>query len=137
MRISDWSSDVCSSDLMDEQPADRCRDLFAERVVDIEDGNLHVRGGERLGGRATEPRCPARYDCCDAGIDFHGEAPQAGIWLKGMPLSGRWSCGRPRMRSAIVLSNVSSDPPAMRPVGALIQLDAQSSLDEEIGRAHV
>src|SRR3546814_9743156 len=86
---------------MDEQPADRCRDLFAERVVDIEDGNLHVRGGERLGGRATEPRCPARYDCCDAGIDFHGEAPQAGIWLKGMPLSGRWSCGRPRMRSAI------------------------------------
>ena len=25
------------------------------------------------------------------------------------------------MRSAIVLSNVSSDPPAMRPVGALIQ----------------
>src|SRR3546814_20851598 len=48
---------------MDEQPADRRRDLFAERVVDIEDGNLHVRGGERLGGRATEPRCPARYDC--------------------------------------------------------------------------
>src|SRR3546814_7019743 len=39
---------------MDEQPADRRRDLFAERVVDIEDGNLHVRGGERLGGRATE-----------------------------------------------------------------------------------
>src|SRR3546814_9794303 len=85
---------------MDEQPADRCRDLFAERVVDIADGNLHVRGGERLGGRATEPRCPARYDCCDAGIDFNGEAPPAGIWLSGMPLSGRCTSDRPRMRTA-------------------------------------
>src|SRR3546814_4811726 len=34
------------------------------------------------------------------------------------------------MRSAMVLSSVSSDPPAMRPVGALIQLDAQSSFCE-------
>src|SRR5690606_18453880 len=96
---------------MDEQPADRLRDLVAERIVDVENGDLDPCGGKRFGGRAAEARCAAGDHGRNAGIDFHGEAPQAGIWLKGMPLSGRWSCGRPRMRSAIVLSKVSSDPP--------------------------
>src|SRR3546814_12610707 len=60
----------------------------------------------------------------------HGLVPcgQAGIRLKGTPLSGRWSCGRPRIFSAIVFSSISSAPPAMRPVGALLQLAPQSCL---------
>src|SRR3546814_11639932 len=38
----------------------------------------------------------------------HGLVPcgQAGIRLKGTPLSGRWSCGRPRIFSAIVFSSI-------------------------------
>src|SRR3546814_20737809 len=60
----------------------------------------------------------------------HGLVPcgQAGIRLKGTPLSGRWSCGRPRLFSAIVFSSIPSAPPAMRPVGALIQLAPPSCL---------
>jgi len=74
---------------MDEQPADRFDDLFAERIVDVEDGDLDARGGERFGRRAAKAGCAARDDGGRGGIEFHGEAPQAGIWLKAMPLSGR------------------------------------------------
>src|SRR3546814_12868012 len=48
---------------MDEQAADRLGDLFAERIVDVENGDLDARGGERLGGCAAETRRAA----CDDG----------------------------------------------------------------------
>ncbi len=41
---------------MHEQPADRRRDLFAKRVIDVEDRDLHPRGCESLGGCAAEAR---------------------------------------------------------------------------------
>src|SRR3546814_15636165 len=104
---------------MDEQAADGFRHLFAQRVVDVENGDLDAGDGKRLGGRAAEARSAAGDDGRGGGIEFHGEAPQAGIWLKGMPLTGRWSCGRPRLRSAVALSRVSYDPLAIPPVGAL------------------
>src|SRR3546814_18319489 len=36
MRISDWSSDVCSSDLVPESIPDRCADRAGDKVVDRE-----------------------------------------------------------------------------------------------------
>src|SRR3546814_8863387 len=119
MRISDWSSDVCSSDL----------------VVAVADRGEHGRGKMlrmevrqcTLAGLADPARRADGVD--DIGFG-HGLVPcgQAGIRLKGTPLSGRWSCGRPRIFSAIVFSSISSAPPAMRPVVALIPLAPQSCL---------
>src|SRR3546814_15620011 len=46
MRISDWSSDVCSSDLTAVEDAPRTRELVEE---DLLDGGVDVdRAGERL-----------------------------------------------------------------------------------------
>src|SRR3546814_1448953 len=35
MRISDWSSDVCSSDLIDDQPGKARADRHQDRLVDV------------------------------------------------------------------------------------------------------
>src|SRR5690606_39171694 len=74
---------------MNEESSDRLSDFFAERVVDVEDGNLDAGSGERFGGGTAEAGCAPGHDSGNGRIDFHGEVPsQAGIWLNGMPLSG-------------------------------------------------
>src|SRR3546814_6615719 len=115
-------------------------DGFGVEVVAVEDRGEHGRGKMllmevrqcTLAGLADPARRADGVD--DIGFG-HGLVPcgQAGIRLKGTPLSGRWSCGRPRIFSAIVFSSISSAPPAMRPVVALIQLSPHSSLTEAGG----
>src|SRR3546814_3632450 len=61
MRISDWSSDVCSSDLIIEQAAAGIVLLLCERAVAAigagdDDRRAFGRGGEvRVGGTADHP----------------------------------------------------------------------------------
>src|SRR3546814_13278585 len=102
---------------MDEQAADGFRHLFAQRVVDVENGDLDAGDGKRLGGRAAEARRAAGDDGRGGGIESHWEAPQAGPRLKGTRLSGGWSCGRPTMRTAMGCVRVAAEPPARRPAG--------------------
>src|SRR3546814_19705378 len=66
MRISDWSSDVCSSDLDDDQSVaappgvaerhDRSRDRTPGRPLDQKRVGLHSRWGAGLADRLPEPR---------------------------------------------------------------------------------
>src|SRR3546814_10065878 len=65
MRISDWSSDVCSSDLIDSHHAGRAemgrferrrRDLAAPDVADAERGDDHRADGARAGDRRHSDR---------------------------------------------------------------------------------
>src|SRR3546814_8560658 len=73
---------------MDEQPADRRRHLFAERVVDVENGDLDPGGGERFGGRAAETRSPAGDNGGGGGIDLHGGGSSGGNLVEGDALVG-------------------------------------------------
>src|SRR3546814_1261187 len=65
MRISDWSSDVCSSDLRPETPRPRCSivGIFAKGTATRDD--IHPAAGHprrrpaRLGGDAVQPPGPA------------------------------------------------------------------------------
>src|SRR3546814_16648293 len=75
MRISDWSSDVCSSDLDDhEQNLERAVDLDGQRLhrARIAEGpegagNADVEGAD---GKVRELR-PERADADDLGSDVH------------------------------------------------------------------
>src|SRR3546814_6109678 len=81
MRISDWSSDVCSSDLLDKL-AQNVDDLAVEKVEGIADGEQpnHPPCGASIGGR-TE-RClrfdrHAAHRAGDRAPD-HRRSPRAG-----------------------------------------------------------
>src|SRR3546814_19690781 len=59
MRISDWSSDVCSSDLLDKLQADGCRQVAlssARRAEQDEIGALFKPSVARGHGRDLRPR---------------------------------------------------------------------------------
>src|SRR3546814_941671 len=53
MRISDWSSDVCSSDLISDRAAQRT-------AIEVGDRYLRARFGQRLGRRQPDPLRAAR-----------------------------------------------------------------------------
>src|SRR3546814_1297002 len=53
MRISDWSSDVCSSDLISDRAAQR-------PAIAVGDRYLRARFGQRLGRRQPDPLRAAR-----------------------------------------------------------------------------
>src|SRR3546814_9733293 len=58
MRISDWSSDVCSSDLL---PI--CRTMKAASTISVRDGHAIVKAGEVIEARfgaGTSPSLAAR-----------------------------------------------------------------------------
>src|SRR3546814_18031014 len=86
MRISDWSSDVCSSDLEIDAPgpvADRRRDA-AEVIVErrgaarierrhrADDARLAL-GAHKIGGRGDEPR-PGHDRSAESGFQPSGAA---------------------------------------------------------------
>src|SRR3546814_7654736 len=57
MRISDWSSDVCSSDLAAAEPGDPADDLLVDLAREDHLGNL---GGRRVGD--AKPADKGRFD---------------------------------------------------------------------------
>src|SRR3546814_11329111 len=87
MRIRDWSSDVCSSDLYRPQGEDHLRERFADRADDREAAALLLRPGRQahrdLRHRAhARRRQPERQD--DAGVGDRrevGEARMMPLWL--------------------------------------------------------
>src|SRR3546814_8478181 len=66
MRISDWSSDVCSSDLRDFRQAGAAARRFRFRHADPDGGDRGGAGGLRRGDR--EAFQSARAAAVDAGI---------------------------------------------------------------------
>src|SRR3546814_3554178 len=56
MRISDWSSDVCSSDLLDHASPRLCRRTCAVRPRRNRKGGILTWGLARSGGRSTRKR---------------------------------------------------------------------------------
>src|SRR3546814_1465775 len=71
MRISDWSSDVCSSDLADDEvrrhlAGERCADLFHLRLDDGVAGLPHQRPAAGS-GNAVEQRLAALHVADDGG----------------------------------------------------------------------
>src|SRR3546814_18757537 len=60
MRISDWSSDVCSSDLLHAGMRARRADRLVERVVAHRAEGLAVAGAEALHGGGVEDHLAAR-----------------------------------------------------------------------------
>src|SRR3546814_19368191 len=76
MRISDWSSDVCSSDLLDEAPRAHVRHAAEPQPLE--------RMMNRLALRVAHPRLERHID-----IHFHGGGPFAsfaGRWAPPCPL---------------------------------------------------
>src|SRR3546814_1927503 len=58
MRISDWSSDVCSSDLFTVEPT--VIELFASRILRTAGGHRAHKGGDVWTNRHGEPRSEER-----------------------------------------------------------------------------
>src|SRR3546814_10856782 len=53
MRISDWSSDVCSSDLLVAAPGDQVIDLVVVDALQRDGVDLHLQAGVLGGGEAV------------------------------------------------------------------------------------
>src|SRR3546814_7859576 len=70
MRISDWSSDVCSSDLLLERHR-----VVVVHVVDTDD-RLAARH-ERFGYRSADKACGARHQHCRITADHDVSKPAA------------------------------------------------------------
>src|SRR3546814_2157253 len=68
MRISDWSSDVCSSDQGDSAQSARARHCFGQRPLRCGDSR------PASGARCDFPVCAARGKCADraGAADGHG-----------------------------------------------------------------
>src|SRR3546814_14216146 len=63
MRISDWSSDVCSSDLFLELARQRLRRILVERLAAIDDDLVGARSSRDVGFLfARHPRDDARAE---------------------------------------------------------------------------
>src|SRR3546814_7077813 len=148
MRISDWSSDVCSSDLSSPRRDHRCRTL--PRMFPMLDSKLHVRTAETdplLGGLPGDRRCGSalmgifteRHDPsalhgerehhhrCTAGqvdlIELHRFVSVVAV--DGVTFAGlRLACGRERPGMETTIAMFMGHCECWRPSG-------------EIGRAHV
>src|SRR3546814_4672120 len=59
MRISDWSSDVCSSDLHQRQPVQECRETGMRR-----DDQVDVKSPDRIGQREDRHNPIPRLSAC-------------------------------------------------------------------------
>src|SRR3546814_20507018 len=127
MRIRDWSSDVCSSDLYRPQGEDHLRERFADRADDREAAALLLRPG-RQAHRDLRPRAharrrqPERQD--DAGVGDRrevGEARMMTVWLDILrtPMAAPetiWPRGiRLARRSPFVPLAVPGNPPGPPP----------------------
>src|SRR3546814_8456323 len=88
MRISDWSSDVCSSDLLDALPCQQCRDLaIAERrgaVLGIDDAADHRP--DRRAGTFLSPPGNLRWEEC---LQFIDTPRRRHPFVAGDPTNGR------------------------------------------------
>src|SRR3546814_4963712 len=129
MRISDWSSDVCSSDLFDPG-------FFVDGWTGAVDANIASKGGARE----------------DDGYDATVDIPHIGGQLRGRALDGHAhaelkalasSTVQPVYSGEVALSAGNSRIDAEGRVDKVIAIDARLSplhLDDllpEIGRAHV
>src|SRR3546814_1458740 len=69
MRISDWSSDVCSSDLVGDHPDHRVDEVLArctDRILDEEALVAEVHCGQQRGEHAHVRRDAGEHECVDA-----------------------------------------------------------------------
>src|SRR3546814_12607387 len=99
MRISDWSSDVCSSDLQSsEGDVDLGKHLHAA-VEATHHGNRGCGGDQRnqqdagtVAGRRSEEIVETRKSLLSAETERGGEAEQRGEDRQGVDQIGRASC---------------------------------------------
>src|SRR3546814_4317451 len=66
MRISDWSSDVCSSDLVGDHPDHRVDEVLArctDRILDEEALVAEVHCGQQRGEHAHVRRDAGEHEC--------------------------------------------------------------------------
>src|SRR3546814_4888500 len=77
LRISDWSSDVCSSDLMDMTDALDPARIGDDRMAAIEDADLHRLEGVNMAGEGNAHLLQRRPPPCAPGFQH--------------PLAGRFS----------------------------------------------
>src|SRR3546814_15794372 len=80
MRISDWSSDVFSSDLADRRAPQRRRQLFAIfQLVHVEEGEaivVHLVAGEEIAAKRAKPAGARRISrAVDVEIGRLGKGP--------------------------------------------------------------
>ena len=89
-------------------------ELLGERAPqagDVGVGLVGQTGGQRVVERSLERRADARAQgLLDVGVE---KVDQRGTSLKAIPLSGRWSGGRPSTRSAMTLRMISLVPPSI------------------------
>src|SRR3546814_10129004 len=120
MRISDWSSDVCSSDLVELRHA----------VTEA----LAVGGGEKVHRRKDIAEAAARH--LDVARPVHAGGDEDGVVAAAQ--------GGEAFGAADVAVEVEDDPAAPQKVGTeahhlLLQLEVGAAVDHqaaEIGRAH-
>src|SRR3546814_166545 len=139
MRISDWSSDVCSSDLTGDRPSpwysrNRCLhpelSLAAPYVfapVGVSAGESITRGFPKYKGNADECMCAVRLGAC-------GPRPGAPLQNRSS-LAISWRCSRKLMTVPAGSSSAKERSPLadwrIGPSGT------RPRLIMEIGRAHV
>src|SRR3546814_16958969 len=104
MRISDWSSDVCSSDLLDIERAlgdvhaarQDARLRLVDRAVGAGGGDVHLLvavGGLRpgaTGGNACQ--CGEERQCASGGSGPRFWRPAQGAWREWMPGRAARTC---------------------------------------------
>src|SRR3546814_19220276 len=109
MRISDWSSDVCSSDLVD--PATPFGSLLTDRAPG---GDAGHGGGEKcglaMGSLADAPDLPAQLD--DGGL----EQPAAHLLAHAFDVGGGGVAGVD-MEVAVLPADLGAARSEERPVG--------------------
>src|SRR3546814_10673322 len=76
MRISDWSSDVCSSDLVTHHRLDEGEHIRGDRDFAAEQVQRHAAGNRRAGGRVAE-RLVDATDVIAARVALFVAAPAA------------------------------------------------------------
>src|SRR3546814_5519149 len=133
MRISDWSSDVCSSDLAITLAAPEDEHMTTERVffkLGLYDGGQAIKASAHVGGasRQPHPRSCRQADHCSASRIVRNNAAEHLPSNKSVPL-GRLICSRSRPSISSLCS------PEHSPSCATVT----TAVDDcgEIGRAHV
>src|SRR3546814_13721290 len=94
MRISDWSSDVCSSDLIAEITRHRIHDRAVAAAV-AERAQLRREIGRVLAGKQRKHRCHLLAVARVAGAAGSGLDRKSGVW--GKSVAGRVDLGGPRI----------------------------------------
>src|SRR3546814_5447411 len=77
MRISDWSSDVCSSDLCPLDHAEQQRNCRRRQ-----NGGCYMAQGGRAGSSHCQEQCGGRYQPC--------QRPETGEWREGKRQPRAW-----------------------------------------------